>query len=168
MRYLYFLLASLAALLLRVSGGASPPVGRHVRPDPAPSASGPAPSTEIPPPVGRPDRPRPYAPEREPEPASEPRIPDRDAFYELAELSRHASRWHFTYDRAASKAPYTATNCVEPRVSVAASSVQGLEHLLDDIRLPNPVRRYYRLAHQHRPTADQERADLDLLARAAR
>ncbi|WP_344160036.1 hypothetical protein [Nocardiopsis rhodophaea] len=120
------------------------------------------------PPATQSKRPRPYAPEREPEPASEPRIPDRDAFYELAELSRHASRWHFTYDRSASKAPYTATNCVEPRVSVAASSVQGLEHVLDDIRLPNPVRRYYRLAHQHRPTADQERADLDLLARAAR
>ncbi|CAM3765825.1 hypothetical protein [Nocardiopsis rhodophaea] len=104
--------------------------------------------------------------DREPAPVSEPRIPDRDAFYQLAELSRHSSRWDFTFDYAAAMAPYTATNRLNPDVSVAASSARVLADLLDDIDIPNLARRY-QVHPSHRDTAAQERAELDLLVGAS-
>ncbi|WP_344161895.1 hypothetical protein [Nocardiopsis rhodophaea] len=37
-----------------------------------------------------------------------------------------------------SNGPYTATNRVDPSVSIAASTVRNLEDLLDDIQIPSP------------------------------
>ncbi|GAA2048122.1 hypothetical protein [Nocardiopsis rhodophaea] len=93
------------------------------------------------------------------------RIPDRDTFYRLAEYSRHASRWNFRYDYEA-LAAYTATHRLNPDVTVAASSVQALSDLLDDIDIPAHARRY-QVHPSHRDTAAQERAELDLLVGAS-
>ncbi|WP_152471663.1 hypothetical protein [Nocardiopsis gilva] len=93
------------------------------------------------------------------------RIPDRDAFYELAELSPHAGRWSFTYDHRGVLAPYVARNRVEPGVVIAAATVGDLGAVLDSITAPAWPRPYTPTSEQQSAAA-AERADLDQLVRA--
>ncbi|MBB6174069.1 hypothetical protein HNR23_004129 [Nocardiopsis mwathae] len=153
MRTLMYLLVPLAVLLLRLADREPVPTGRH-----AATGKTPAPSTD----AAQPSPPRQPGPRRE-RPVR--RIPDRDAFYRLAEYSRHASRWNFRYDHDA-LAAYTATHRVNPDVTVAASSVAALADLLGDIDVPSHVRRY-QLDPRDRRMAEQERAELDLLVSAS-
>ncbi|WP_344103239.1 hypothetical protein [Nocardiopsis rhodophaea] len=90
------------------------------------------------------------------------RIPDRDAFYELAELSPHAGRWSFTYDHEA-LAPYTARNQVEPQVVIAAATVSDLAIVLDSIDAPSWPRRFQITAEQQKAWAE-EQAELTRVA----
>ncbi|WP_046472496.1 hypothetical protein [Allosalinactinospora lopnorensis] len=148
----------LIALLYRLTEAASPPLGRHAdnkpEPDPRPA----------PPPPEPPDRPRRTARTRPYVPVSEE---EGTAFYELAEFSRYASLWDFSYDALASFTRYSATHRVQPEVSLGASSPQALEQVLNDIELPSWPRRYAHSGRDHRAAAE-EQAGLDRLMGATR
>ncbi|MBB6170227.1 hypothetical protein HNR23_000287 [Nocardiopsis mwathae] len=160
MRSLLSLFLPVAVLLLRVSGQHQPPHGRHAAGRRRSEAGGtPAPR--------RAPRPRPYAAEVAAPPAPAPgpsRIPDRDAFYRLAELSPHAPGWNFTYDHTA-LAPYTARNRAEPQMVIAAARVADLGAMLDSITSP-AWPRPAALTAQQRSAAALERGELDRLVRA--
>ncbi|GAA1994480.1 hypothetical protein GCM10009799_20750 [Nocardiopsis rhodophaea] len=166
------LLIPLVALLLRLTGRPPSPAGRHAASGHTPESPEPQtrPGGETPPLRRSTHRPRPYAKPSPPAPAPSPRrIPDRDAFYRLAELTRHSGIWGFTYDHGA-LAPYVARHRVDPAIIFAASSVAGLEAVLDMLDPPAMLRPY--AAATRTPAADDaahaaaERAALDSYARA--
>ncbi|MBB6174659.1 hypothetical protein HNR23_004719 [Nocardiopsis mwathae] len=160
MHNVMLLLTLIAALLLRISGQHQPPSGRH-------AAGRRSPAAADTPALRRAPRPRPYAAELAASPAPAPgpsRIPDRDAFYRLAELSPHAPGWNFTYDHTA-LAPYTARNRAEPQMVIAAARVADLGAMLDSITSP-AWPRPAALTAQQRSAAAAERGELDRLVRA--
>ncbi|MBB6175017.1 hypothetical protein HNR23_005077 [Nocardiopsis mwathae] len=171
MGYVVSLLIPLAALLLRVTGQQPSPAGRHAATARAPEAPHSPASSKRQAEQRTSARSRPYAADSRTAAAPAPRparIRDRDAFYRLAELSRHAGLWSFTYDHDA-LAPYTARHRVDPTIVFAASNVAGLEATLDMLDPPAMLRPYAAARSAPSPgdaaRAAAERADLDQHAR---